>query len=111
MATEAGSTAERREYVQQALREQYLPVARSCYEELLSRDPKANGRVVVRLTIVGDRDTGGVVDRVDFTDDTTFEDADFALCMRESMFSSIFEPPPDGVPEVTVVYPLELSRH
>jgi hypothetical protein len=102
--------AKRREYVQQALREQYVPVAKACYEELLSRDAKANGRVVVRFSIVGDPDTGGVVDRVEFTDETTFEDSDFTQCMRESMYASIFEPPPEGTPEVSVVYPLELSQ-
>jgi hypothetical protein len=46
------------------VREQYIPAARSCYEELLGRQPSAGGKVVLEFAIVGDGDAG-VVDRVE----------------------------------------------
>jgi hypothetical protein len=98
----------RREFLQKAVREQYIPIAKSCYEELLTRSPAAAGKVVLYFSIVGDEDTGGVVDHVETRDGTSFDDPEFLLCMRESMYSTLFDPPPNGG-ETTVEYPLELS--
>ena len=98
----------RRDYVQRAVREQYIPIAKSCYEELLTRDAKAAGKVVISLTIVGDGEVG-VVEHVELIDGTTLRDPEFTLCMRESMYTSLFEAPPPGTHETTVIYPLDLS--
>lgn len=98
----------RRKYLGDAVREQYFPVAKSCYEELLLRQPRAAGKVVMSFAIVSDG-TDGVVDRVELDEGTTMTDPDFLLCMRESMYTTIFEPPPPGAQETTVVYPVELS--
>ena len=98
----------RREFIQKAVREQYFPVAKSCYEELLGRLPKAAGKIVLYFSIVGDKDTGGVVDHVETRDGTTFDDPEFLLCMRESMYSTLFDAPPNGG-ETTIEYPIELS--
>jgi hypothetical protein len=89
------------------VREQYFPIARACYQELLDREPSAAGKVVMAFAITGVGDAG-VVDRVDLGDDTTMDDAEFTQCMRESMYSTVFEPPPRGANETTVVYPIEL---
>jgi hypothetical protein len=99
----------RREYIQRTMREQYYPVARDCYEELLGRDPKARGKVVLEFAIVGDGDAG-VVDRVATRDDeNTIDDPEFVMCMRESLYTAVFEPPPPGANETTVVYPVMLE--
>jgi ferric-dicitrate binding protein FerR (iron transport regulator) len=98
----------RRVYIRDAVRQQYFPIARSCYEELLGRQPKAAGKVVMSFAIVGDGDAG-VVDRVELGDGTTMDDPEFTTCMRESMYSTVFEPPPPGANETTVVYPIELD--
>jgi hypothetical protein len=98
----------RRQYIREAVREQYFPIARSCYEELLARQPAASGKVVMSFAIVGDGEDG-VVDRVELDDDTTLDDPELSLCMRESMYSTIFEPPPPGAEETTVVYPIALE--
>ena len=98
----------RREYLREAVREQYLPIARSCYQELLEREPTASGKIVMSFAIVGDGEDG-VVDRVELGDDTTMDDPELTLCMRESMYSIIFEPPPPGAKETTVVYPIVLE--
>jgi hypothetical protein len=98
----------RRVYIREAVREQYFPIARSCYGELLERQPTAAGKVVMSFAIVGDGEDG-VVDRVELGEDTTMDDPEFVLCMRESMYSTIFEPPPPGTEETTVVYPIALE--
>jgi hypothetical protein len=101
--------ARRREYIQRTVREQYFPAARSCYQELLDRQPTAAGKVVLEFAIVGDGDAG-VVDRVELRDDEdAITDPEFQLCMRESMYTAVFEPPPPGANETTVVYPVVLT--
>jgi hypothetical protein len=107
-ATTPEEQERRRQYIRDAVREQYFPVAQSCYGELLGRQPKAAGKVVMSFSIVGDGDAG-VVDRVEFGDGTTMDDPEFTTCMRESMYSTIFEPPPPGTEETTVVYPIALD--
>lgn len=100
--------ARRREYLSRAVREQYFPAARDCYGELLERQPSAGGKVVLEFAIVGDGDAG-VVDRVALREEeSTLDDPEFVLCMRESMYTAVFEPPPPGASETTVVYPIEL---
>jgi hypothetical protein len=64
---------------------------------------------VLEFAVVGDGDAG-VVDRVALRDDeTTIDDPEFRLCMSESMYTAVFEPPPPGTSETTVVYPVTLS--
>lgn len=56
------------------------------------------------------RDAEGLVfDRVELPEDSTMDDLEFTPCRRESMDSTVFEPPPAGSSEMTVVYPMELS--
>jgi hypothetical protein len=101
--------ARRRDYIKRTVREQYFPAARACYGELLERQPTAAGKVVLEFAIVGDGDAG-VVDRVALRDDKdAITDPEFQLCMRESMYTAVFEPPPPGASETTVVYPVMLS--
>jgi hypothetical protein len=98
----------RRRYLQQAVREQYFPIAGSCYQELLERHPAAAGKIVLSFAIVSDG-KDGVVERVEVAEGTTLVDPEFTVCMRESMYTTIFEPPPPGAGETTVVYPIELD--
>jgi hypothetical protein len=99
----------RRQYIQRTMREQYYSVARACYAELLERQPDARGRITLEFAIVGDGDAG-VVDRVSTRDDeTSLDDPEFAMCMRESLYTAVFEPPPPGASETTIVYPIMLA--
>jgi hypothetical protein len=95
-------------YIQERVRDDFFPMGKQCYEELLARDPKAGGKIVVNMTIVGDEKVGGVVDEATIDDKTTtLKDEKLATCFRESMMSMAFRPPPHGG-TVTVVYPFTL---
>jgi hypothetical protein len=96
-------------YVDKLVKEQFFPVAKSCYEELLSRDPVAAGTLVLNVTVVGDSRVGGVVNDVEIDASSTLVDREFRLCMRESMFGTFFDAPPEGEREFTFTYPLDLS--
>ena len=97
-------------YIRQVVREQFFPVAGSCYEELLARKPDAEGVVVLYLSIIGNDELGGVVEHVEVRDEgTTLTDADFVICVRESMYTTTFDAPPAGQNSITVTYPLSFA--
>jgi hypothetical protein len=106
-----GNQAERPlgKYIRDTLQRQFIPLASSCYDELLSRQPKARGKLVLDLEIVGDGSVGGVVNDVTLGKDSTFTDEEFSTCVRESLYSTVFDAPPDDEKSVTVSYPLELE--
>lgn len=96
-------------YIQSVVRAELIPLAGKCYEELLVRAPKAGGRLVLSYTILGGAELGGVVDdvEVETAPDGGLADDRLTTCMRESMASVAFRPPP-GDGHVTVSYPIEL---
>jgi hypothetical protein len=100
----AASTRLSREYIQARIRQDFFPLAISCYESALVRSPNLRGRIVVDFMIVGDAKVGGIVDQAEIDEQSDIEDAEFRTCLRESMLSMVFEAPEnDGW--VTVTYP------
>lgn len=95
-------------YIQERVREDFFPMAKQCYEELLARKPTAGGRFVVKFTIVGDEKVGGVVDEAEIDPSSTLKDEAMSTCLRESMLAMAFKPPPKGG-TVTVSYPIAFS--
>jgi hypothetical protein len=96
-------------YVNRVMHEQFLPLASSCYEALLESQPRAQGNVELRFSVMGDQAVGGVVVDVALGDGTTLSDNAFATCIHESMYSVVFDPPPPGHPTLTVTQSFELS--
>lgn len=101
-------------YIQAAVREQMIPMARACYDDLLSRQPDAGGRLMLRFKIVGDEKLGGVVEEDEEYDAGMVSDwsgdAKMETCIRESMMTVTFPPPAKGG-VVTVGYPIEFSAN
>jgi hypothetical protein len=95
-------------YIRARIRSDYMPLAKQCYEELLGRSPKAGGKIVATFRIVGDKRVGGVIESVDFDEGTTISDNAMLECLRESLLSVSFEPPPESA-AVDVTYPIELA--
>lgn len=97
-----------KEYIQERVREDFFPMAKQCYEELLARKPSAAGRFVVKFKIVGDEKVGGVVDEAEVDPSSTLVDEKMSTCLRESMLAMAFKPPHKGG-SVTVTYPIQFS--
>lgn len=96
-------------YIQEVVRDEYYPMARKCYEELLTRKKDAKGRVEMSFTIVADEKLGGILEDVEADHgDGGLADEKMTTCMRESMSSLAFRPPAHGG-IVTVVYPIEFG--
>lgn len=96
-------------YVQEVVRAEFLPMAKTCFEELLSRKKNAKGRVEMRFTIVADEKLGGIIEDVEADhEDGGLADERMTTCMRESMSTLALRPPAHGG-SVTVAYPLEFS--
>lgn len=84
-------------FVSQAIKEDFLPMARACAQELASRSPDAGGNVRVAFTLLGDTKIGGVVDEAHIdADGSQIRDDKLETCMRESMYGVYFDPPPAG---------------
>ncbi len=97
------------DYLRQRVKEDFLPMAKGCYNELLARAPKAAGKIVVKMKIVGDEKVGGIVEDATIDRDAgTLPDEKLETCFRESMMSMAFAPPPHGG-SVTVIYPFTLA--
>ena len=97
-----------KKYIQERIREEFVPLAKSCYDGVLVRDPTARGKAVFSFVIVGDAETGGIVESAELVQGTTLSDPDFAYCVNQSLMSVSFDPPPnDGW--VTVTYPMDFS--
>lgn len=96
-------------YIQEVIRGDFVPMAKKCYEELLTRKKKAEGRVEMSFTIVADEKQGGILEDVAVDhDDGGLADEKMTTCLRESMSTVAFRPPAHGG-VVTVVYPLHFS--
>jgi hypothetical protein len=96
--------SEQGKYIRQVVQQQFLPLGRQCYQNLLSKNPGAAGTFEVDFRIVGDRKIGGVVDQANVGDASDMAEPDFVKCMTESMMSVTFDAPPGGG-QVTVNYP------
>jgi hypothetical protein len=96
-----------RAYLQDVVRNDFVPLAKQCYEQLLERKKKAGGRVEFSFKIVGDEKIGGVIDDAEVTAEGGVDDPELITCMRESFLSLTFRPPPKG--SITVRYPIVLA--
>lgn len=92
-----------KEAIRRAVREQFVPKAKVCYDVLRQRKPGLEGRVTLRLGVVAQGDRG-VVDRVTI-DDSDFNDEAFESCLIDAMKSVIFDRP-KGSGRVEIVYPV-----
>jgi hypothetical protein len=105
MPDDPDSSATLSQYIRSRIKEDYVPLARSCYKNALEKNPDLGGRVVMKFRIGGDRRVGGVVESAEVDPATTMQDDPFLECVKESMMAVSFDAPPnDG--HVDVVYPL-----
>lgn len=97
-----------KDYIQQVIREDFFPMAKGCYEDLLRTNDAAGGKVFAKFKIVGDEKVGGILDDVEIETEGGLGDEKFVTCMRESLSSIAFEAPPKKG-WVTVTYPILMT--
>lgn len=101
------------DFLRARIREDFIPMAHTCYASLLARRPGVEGRVVMEFEVVADGSLGGIVEDARFvTGDAGAADAgvwegEFLTCMRESLVTVAFLRP-EGEGRVTVRYPFSL---
>jgi hypothetical protein len=99
-------------YVQSTMREEMFPMVRSCYEDLLTRQPDAGGRVQLWFKIVADDTLGGIVEEDEDSDAGLVSgwtgDEKMQTCIHQSLLTVTF-PPPAHHGIVTVGYPFVVS--
>lgn len=98
-----------RKYIKKVFREQFAPMAGSCYDELLERDPEAAGSITIELTLSGAASVGGVVESVEIGEGATLTDESLITCIRESSYALVLDAPPEDNRSMTVKYPFSLS--
>ena len=92
---EANDIGEFGKFAAQAIREDFIPMARACAKDLAARQPDAGGTVRVAFELLGDKSIGGVVNSSEVDGDkSTLHDDKFETCIRESMYGVYFDPPP-----------------
>lgn len=96
-------------YIQKNFREDMFPILKQCYGAALERQPDLHGKLVLKFSIVGDPDVGGVVEDASIGDESTLKDDELETCARESLMALTFDKPPSGGGLVTVSYPILFS--
>lgn len=93
-----------KDYIRNTVREDVVPLVRECYNDLLEKAPATDGRMVLKFTIMGDESVGGIVEEMEFGEDSEIRDEGFRECVAETMRSTVFAPP-EGGGVVVVTYP------
>ena len=96
-------------FLGQAIREDFLPMARACAKDLASRKPDAGGTATIAFELLGDKKIGGVVNEAEIVDaGAAVGDEAFETCIRESLYGVYFDPPPAGG-RATLNFPVTLD--
>jgi hypothetical protein len=96
-------------FIQERIRNDFVPMAKGCYQDLLRRKPEAEGDVVVGFEILGDESVGGVVNSAEIRSESTLRDESLETCLRESFLSLYFDPPPGGA-VATIRFPFHFAH-
>jgi len=97
------------DYLRKVLREDFIPLARQCYDAASAKNPALAGKVELKFRILGDPSVGGVVSEATLGDKTTVVDPEMETCIKESMMSVTFAAPPKGG-ELAVSFPIRFSH-
>ncbi len=69
-----------------------------CYDLGRAEDPKLEGTVMLRFTLVGEPKVGGLLERVEIVDEnTSITQQTIRDCVTEQLYALELDPPQDGV--------------
>lgn len=94
------------EYVASILREQLMPLAQLCYEDIALG---SSGTAKFSVALIGDAEVGGIVDWIDVNDVDKAIQGDLVECVRQSAYAMKFDPPADGQGVTEVDFSIRFS--
>src|SRR6185436_3978917 len=83
-----------KEYVSKRIHEDYFVLANDCYAKALVTKPDLEGTLVLSFSIVGNKNIGGIIEAVTVEQSSTLNDPKTIACLRESMYTVVFDAPP-----------------
>jgi RNA polymerase sigma-70 factor (ECF subfamily) len=96
------------DYISDAM-QQLMPRFKWCYEDRLRTQPSLAGKLVVKFTISGDPELGGVVAASEVDDaQSTISDTQMRSCIESVVDDARFSPPEDDG-DVEVEFPFEFT--
>jgi hypothetical protein len=85
------------------------PLLKECYENALRTSPQLGGRMVVKFTIVGDHELGGIVERAEVARSGAPDAGEIGISSLDECITATIESvtfaPPAGDGRVNVTYP------
>ena len=96
-------------YIRTQIRE-LVPLLTECYTQALADDQTLAGKLVVKFTIGGEPEVGGLVEASEVdAEQSTIAHAGMVECVRETMYGAEFGAPREGV-RIEVRYPFEFRN-
>jgi hypothetical protein len=98
------------QYIKDRIQEDLVPVARECYESALEDDPELGGKLLMKFTIIGAEEVGGVVEDASIDElGSDLRNPFLEECMRESLMAVSFDEAPEDGGRVEVTYPFAFA--
>lgn len=96
-ATLDSTTPAGKEEIRKQATETLIPLVRDCYQEVLNHNPTLAGKIILRFTISGEPELGGLVETASVDEEqSTLKDSSMIECTRESSYALRFPPPRNG---------------
>jgi hypothetical protein len=95
------------EYVGGIIRDQLIPAAESCYEDIA--EAGASGALTLKVGVIGDEEIGGIVNSIEINQKQTSIQGDLIECVQLAAYEMEFEPPEAGQSLIEFEFSLEFS--
>jgi hypothetical protein len=98
-------------YLTQRSDEDFLPLARQCYENVLAKHPAFESNAVVDFEIIGDPSGPALVDKAELKQRENKTEPEFSTCLREPMMTLRLDEPPEEMERISASFQFGFSPH
>jgi len=95
------------EYIGGIVRDQLIPAAESCYEDIA--EAGVSGALTLKVGVIGDEEIGGIVNSIEINQEQTSIQGELIDCVRLAAYEMEFEPPEEGQSLIEFEFSLEFS--
>lgn len=95
------------EYIGEIVRDQLIPAAESCYEDIA--EAGLRGALTLKVGVIGDEEIGGIIDSIEINQENTSIQGEIIDCVQLAAYEMEFEPPEEGQSLVEFEFSLEFS--